>query len=74
MPSGTGWRTATSSHHGRSGILASLSLAGKPIELSPVEIALLEAVARKAFWRLLDLEGEAQALKPFAGRYAADTA
>ncbi|TCA03015.1 helix-turn-helix transcriptional regulator [Rhizobium leguminosarum] len=49
--------------HGRNGTLASLSLAGKPIELSPVEIALLEAVARKAFWRLLDLKGEAQALE-----------
>ncbi|MBY5554936.1 LuxR family transcriptional regulator [Rhizobium leguminosarum] len=49
--------------HGRNGILASLSLAGKPIELSPVEIALLEAVARKSFWRLLDLKGEAQALE-----------
>jgi len=49
--------------HGRNGTLASLSLAGKPIELSPVEIALLEAVARKAFWRLLDLKGEAPALE-----------
>ncbi|MGO8492398.1 autoinducer binding domain-containing protein, partial [Rhizobium ruizarguesonis] len=50
--------------HGRTGLLASLSLAGKPIALSPVEIALLEAVARNAFWRLLDLNGEAPALEP----------
>ncbi|MBX4869072.1 helix-turn-helix transcriptional regulator [Rhizobium bangladeshense] len=49
--------------HGRGGILGSLSLGGKPIDLSPVEIALLEAVARKAFWRLLDLTGEAEALE-----------
>jgi LuxR family transcriptional regulator len=49
--------------HGRTGILGSLSLGGKPVELSPVEIALFEAVARKAFWRLLELKGEAQALE-----------
>ncbi|MBX4907352.1 MULTISPECIES: LuxR family transcriptional regulator [Rhizobium] len=49
--------------HGRNGILGSLSLGGKPIDLSPVEIALLEAVARKSFWRLLDLSGEAAALE-----------
>ncbi|AJC81521.1 LuxR family transcriptional regulator protein [Rhizobium etli bv. phaseoli str. IE4803] len=49
--------------HGRNGILGSLSLGGKPIELSPVEIALLEAVARKTFWRLLELTGEAEALE-----------
>ncbi|EJT03869.1 LuxR family transcriptional regulator [Rhizobium sp. CCGE 510] len=49
--------------HGRNGILGNLSLAGKPIELSPVEIALFEAVARKSFWRLLELKDEAQALE-----------
>ncbi|RUM11377.1 helix-turn-helix transcriptional regulator [Rhizobium fabae] len=49
--------------HGRSGILGGLSISGKPVELSPVEIALFEAVARKTFWRLLDLKGEAQSLE-----------
>ncbi|OWV66976.1 LuxR family transcriptional regulator [Rhizobium sp. R339] len=49
--------------HGRNGILGSLNISGKPVELSPVELALFEAVARKAFWRLLDLKGEAQALE-----------
>lgn len=49
--------------HGRNGILGSLSLGGKPVELSPAEIALFEAVARKAFWRLLELKGEAEALE-----------
>ncbi|WP_184471669.1 autoinducer binding domain-containing protein [Rhizobium esperanzae] len=49
--------------HGRNGILGSLSLAGKPVDLSPMEIALFEAVARKSFWRLLELKGEAQALE-----------
>ncbi|WP_454852717.1 helix-turn-helix transcriptional regulator [Rhizobium binxianense] len=49
--------------HGRDGILGSLSLGGHAIELSPVEISLFEAAARKAFWRLLDLRRESQALE-----------
>ena len=49
--------------YGRNGILGSLSLGGKPVELSPAEISLFDAIARKAFWRLLDLQGEAAALE-----------
>nr|WP_222858697.1 LuxR family transcriptional regulator [Rhizobium mesosinicum] len=49
--------------YGRNGILGSLSLGGRPVELSPTEISLFEAIARKAFWRLLDLQGEAIALE-----------
>lgn len=49
--------------HGRTGILGSLGLGGRVIELSPVEISLFEAVARKAFWRLLDLKKESQVLE-----------
>lgn len=49
--------------HGRNGILGSLNISGKPVELSPVELSLFEAVARKTFWRLLELKGEAQALE-----------
>ncbi len=54
--------------YGRNGILGSLSIGGKPIELLPAEIALFEAIARKAFWRLLDMQGEAAALEtvPFS--------
>jgi LuxR family transcriptional regulator len=53
--------------HGRRGILGSLSIGGKPVDLSPVEISLLDAIARKAFWRLLDLRGESQSLEGASG-------
>ena len=49
--------------YGRNGILGSLSIGGRPIELSPAEISLFEAIARKAFWRLLDMQGEAAVLE-----------
>lgn len=49
--------------YGRNGILGSLSVGGKPIELSPAEVSLFEAIARKAFWRLLDMQGEAAVLE-----------
>lgn len=49
--------------HGKSGVLGNLSVGGGPVELSPVEMSLFETVARKAFWRLLDLKGEAKALE-----------
>ncbi len=44
--------------HGRSGIIGKMSVGGRSVDLSPVEISLLDAVARKLFWRLLDLRGE----------------
>lgn len=48
--------------HGRNGLLGSMSIGGDPVDLSPVEMSLFEAVTRKAFWRLLELRGEAQEL------------
>jgi LuxR family transcriptional regulator, quorum-sensing system regulator SdiA len=48
--------------HGRNGLLGSMSIGGQPVDLSPVEMSLFEAVTRKAFWRLLELNDEAQAL------------
>ncbi|KQV73060.1 LuxR family transcriptional regulator [Rhizobium sp. Root1220] len=48
---------------GRNGILGNMSISGSPVELSPVEISLLGAVAQKAFWRLLELGGEALAVE-----------
>nr|WP_210294149.1 LuxR family transcriptional regulator [Rhizobium sp. BK060] len=53
--------------HGRNGILGNMSVGGTPVDLSPVEISLFGAVARKAFWRLLDLKGEAPALEEVSG-------
>jgi LuxR family transcriptional regulator len=44
--------------HGRSGILGMMSIGGNPVDLSPAEISLFDAIARKAFWRLLELRGE----------------
>lgn len=49
--------------HGRNGVLGNLSVGGGPVELSPVEMSLFETIARKAFWRLLELKGEAKALE-----------
>lgn len=49
--------------HGRNGLIGNLSIGGPAIDLSPVQISLLEAVARKAFWRLLDLTGASPAIE-----------
>lgn len=43
--------------HGRNGLLGNLTLGGKTVDLSPVEIMLFDVVAKKAFWRLLKLKG-----------------
>jgi LuxR family transcriptional regulator len=44
--------------HGRSGVLGYMSMGGKPVDLSPVEVSLMDAIARKAFWRILELRGD----------------
>jgi LuxR family transcriptional regulator len=49
--------------HGRNGVLGHLTVGGGSVELSPVEISLFEMITRKAFWRLLELKGEAKALE-----------
>ena len=41
--------------HGRRGLLGSMTIGGSVVDLSPVEIALFDAVAKKVFWRLLEL-------------------
>lgn len=45
--------------HGRTGLLGNMTVGGKPVDLSPVEITLFDAVAKKAFWRLLELRKQA---------------
>jgi LuxR family transcriptional regulator len=52
---------------GRNGLLGNMSVGGSAVDLSPVEILLFEAVARKAFWRLMDLAGESRALETVSG-------
>ncbi|KAA0698831.1 LuxR family transcriptional regulator [Neorhizobium sp. P12A] len=49
--------------HGRNGLLGNMTIGGSVVDLSPIEIALFEAVAKKAFWRMLELKGEAEALE-----------
>ncbi|MDL2403165.1 helix-turn-helix transcriptional regulator [Rhizobium mayense] len=49
--------------HGRSGLLGNMTIGGNVIDLSPVEISLFDAVAKKAFWRLLELRDEARSLE-----------
>jgi LuxR family transcriptional regulator len=49
--------------HGRNGLLGSLTMGGEPIDLSPTEIALFEAAAKRVFWRYLELRGQAEDLE-----------
>ena len=44
--------------HGRSGVLGYLTIGGKPVDLSPLEMTLFDAIAKRAFWRILELRGE----------------
>ncbi|MBN8952715.1 MULTISPECIES: LuxR family transcriptional regulator [unclassified Rhizobium] len=55
--------------HGRNGMLGSMTIGGEAVDLSPTEISVFDAVARKIFWRLLELRDEAQS---FEGAGAAD--
>ncbi len=41
--------------HGRRGLLGVLALGGKPVELSSLEMIQFDALAKAAFWRLLEL-------------------
>ncbi|MGO4437317.1 autoinducer binding domain-containing protein [Rhizobium sp. RAF56] len=49
--------------HGRGGLLGNMTLGGDVVDLSPAEVALFDAVAHKAFWRLLELRNETFALE-----------
>ncbi|WP_184705041.1 helix-turn-helix transcriptional regulator [Rhizobium lusitanum] len=52
--------------HGRNGLLGSMTIGGDAVDLSPTELSLFDAVARKTFWRLLELRDEAQSLEEAA--------
>ena len=39
--------------HGRRGLVGSLSLGGRPIDLESVEISLFDGIARRLYWKLL---------------------
>lgn len=40
--------------HGRRGLVGVLSVAGRAVDLSPSRLALMDALAKRAFWDLLD--------------------
>lgn len=42
--------------HGRTGLMGNLTIGGKVIDLSPSEMSLFDAVAKKAYWRLLEFK------------------
>lgn len=56
--------------HGRNGLLGNFTIGGGVVDLSPIEISLFEAVAKKSFWRILELKGQAEAMEENA---SADT-
>jgi LuxR family transcriptional regulator len=41
--------------HGRRGLLGNMTLGGRIVDLSPVEMSIFDAIAKKIFWRLLEL-------------------
>lgn len=45
--------------HGRRGLVGVLTVAGRSIDLSPSEMALMDALAKKAFWELLQAQDPA---------------
>jgi LuxR family transcriptional regulator, quorum-sensing system regulator SdiA len=47
---------------GRGGLLGNMTIGGRPVELSPIEIMLFDSVAKCAFWRMMEISGEAEIL------------
>ncbi|MFB9910568.1 LuxR family transcriptional regulator [Rhizobium paknamense] len=43
--------------HGRGGLLGNMSIGGRPLELSPLEIMLFDSVAKCVFWAMVGLSG-----------------
>ncbi len=41
--------------HGRRGLLGNMTLGGRIVDLSPVEMSIFDAIAKKIFWQLLEL-------------------
>ncbi|MGN7295049.1 LuxR family transcriptional regulator [Rhizobium sp. SAFR-030] len=49
--------------YGKTGLIGQFNIGGRPIDLSPVEMSLLDAAGRKMFWRLLEMQGIAADLE-----------
>ncbi len=41
--------------HGRRGLLGNMTIGGRVVDLGPIEMSLFDAIAKKLFWRLLEL-------------------
>ncbi len=52
--------------YGRNGLLGTMTVGGRPVDLSPAEMALFDAAAKKVFWRFMEMRGEAAALEAAA--------
>nr|WP_246745986.1 MULTISPECIES: LuxR family transcriptional regulator [unclassified Ciceribacter] len=49
--------------HSRNGLLGNMSIGGKGADLSPMEMALFDAVAKRVFWRYLEVTKKAAELE-----------
>ncbi len=49
--------------HGRNGLLGSMTIGGRPVDLSSAELALFGTAAEVAFWRLLEMRSQAETLQ-----------
>ncbi|MGK9051618.1 LuxR family transcriptional regulator [Neorhizobium sp. CSC1952] len=52
--------------HGRNGLLGNMTIGGRPVDLSPAELALFDAAAKKVFWRFIELRGQTAELEAVA--------
>ncbi|KGD87412.1 LuxR family transcriptional regulator [Rhizobium sp. YS-1r] len=52
--------------YGRNGLLGYMTVGGRPVDLSPAEMALFDAAAKKVFWRFMELRGQAEELETVA--------
>lgn len=50
--------------HGRNGLLGHVSIGGQIVELSPTEMTMFDAAAKKMFWRTLEIGGQASNFEP----------
>ncbi|WP_117194691.1 helix-turn-helix transcriptional regulator [Rhizobium terrae] len=52
--------------HGRNGLLGYMTLGGRPVDLSPAEMALFDAAAKKVFWRFLEIRNQSDGFEAVA--------
>jgi LuxR family transcriptional regulator len=52
--------------HGRNGMLGSMAVGGRPVDLSPAELSLFDAAAKALFWKLLEFRHQSDLLESAA--------